>query len=289
MSSTPIRLITFNIRYAATALASPLELPWPLRLPPLAAFLHSILTPTTLLLLQEATPPQLHDILHALNHPPSPSPTMPPSPSTASPSSLTWSYIGLTRGSFPDEANPILYPTQSFHLTRSATLWLSPTPDRPSRGWDAGLHRIVTVGELVPVGGGKSVVVMNTHLDHAGHRARLESVGVLSNVAREWGGGDGAVFLGGDFNSRPGGEVVRGMEAGGWREVVDLVEGGGRWKGEETYTTFGEAGERRGKIDYLFVRGGEVVVEGFEVLGNEAGGVLFSDHRAVVADVRVLG
>jgi len=32
-----------------------------------------------------------------------------------------------------------------------------------------------------------------------------------------------------------------------------------------------------------------VVVEKFEVLGNEAGGVLFSDHRAVVADVRVSG
>lgn len=145
------------------------------------------------------------------------------------------------------------------------------------------------MGEFVPShGAGKSVVVMNTHLDHAGHRARLESVGVLGRVAREWGGG-GAVFLGGDFNSRPGGEVVKRMEAGGWREVVDLFGEGERWKGEETYTTFGEAGERRGKIDYLFVRGGEVVVERFEVMGNEKGGVLFSDHRAVVADVRVLG
>lgn len=279
--STPLRLITFNIRYAATTLASPLELPWPLRLPHLTAFLHSILTPTTLLLLQEATPPQLHDILRALNNPPSPT-------------GLTWSHIGLPRASFPDEANPILYATQSFRLTRSATLWLSPTPDSPSRGWDAGLNRIVTVGEFVPSQGGKGVVVMSTHLDHAGQRARLESVGVLGRVAGEWGGreGVGAVFLGGDFNSRPGSEVVKGMEGGGWREVVDLFGDRERWKGEETYTTFGEAGERRGKIDYLFVRGEKaqgVVVEGFEVMGNEAQGVLFSDHRAVVADVRVLG
>ncbi|KAK0752109.1 Endonuclease/exonuclease/phosphatase [Schizothecium vesticola] len=226
--STQIRLVTFNIRYAAPTLA-PLE---------------------------EATASQLHDILAALNQPPSPT-------------GLTWSHIGTTRcpGSFPDESNPILYPTQSFLPSRSATLWLSSTPDRPSRGWDAGLHRIVTT---------KSVVVMNTHLDHAGRKARVESVGLLGRVAREWDGeGVGAVFLGGDFNSRPGSEVVRRMTVGGgWREVVDL-----EW-------------EERGKIDYLFVRGEKVegvVVDRFEVLGNEAEGVLFSDHRAVVADVRVLG
>jgi endonuclease/exonuclease/phosphatase family metal-dependent hydrolase len=73
------------------------------------------------------------------------------------------------------EAVPIGFDPKRFDLLDSGLYWLSPTPAVPSKGWDAAFNRIVTWLRLRVHGTGQQVLAVNTHWDHIGTVARLES------------------------------------------------------------------------------------------------------------------
>lgn len=275
-ATLPLRVLSFNIRYANPHPVKN-EAPWPERLPHLATTLRFLTSqnPNAFLCHQEVLHSQLQDISRELGP--------------------SWSHIGIGRdGGNDGEFSPVFYQPATWKCEKEKTAWLSPTPDRPSRGWDAALKRIVTMGLFSHRTTGARVVVMSTHFDHVGTEARAQSAKLILEFVAEWRQLEGpdkplAVVLGGDFNSTPEDEGYRTMTAPGtgMLDTKELVDADRRYGNDLTYTSFGEANSKR--IDFLFVTSELAVdVTQYGVPANRFDdGVYISDHRPVVVDLEI--
>lgn len=145
---------------------------------------------------------------------------------------------------------------------------------------------------------GARVVVLSTHFDHRGKKAREESARLILNLADSWVreiGGPGkatpAVFLGGDFNSTPDDRAYQTMTApgAGMTDISTLIPEDRRYGNELTYSSFNEPDQVPKRIDFLFVKDTSGIrFLTFGVLANRFDdGVFVSDHRAVVADMEI--
>jgi len=112
-------------------------------------------------------------------------------------------FIGVGRddGELAGEMCAVFFRRDRFERIDSGTFWLSETPDSPgSRGWDAALPRIATWVRLRDRHIDADIVFINTHFDHRGEAARLESARMLGRRAVEI--ADGApIVITGDFNA----------------------------------------------------------------------------------------
>ncbi|CAK7566584.1 MAG: hypothetical protein SEPTF4163_004531 [Sporothrix epigloea] len=309
-----VRLLTYNVRFANARPVKGEEL-WEVRCPKLCnqiRFATSGLA-AVFVCLQEVLHQQLLDIMDAL---------------TNSGEGEHWSYIGCGRddGKEAGEYCPILYRTNAWTCERSGTFWLSDQPEVPSVGWDAALERIVTMGQFKHQVTGIRVIMMNTHFDHQGLVARVESARFIVAIAKQWRESlaetnpdddrlhepdtldDPYVptFLAGDFNSEEHEDAYKAITSP--EAMVDLEtllpenKRYGHFK--NTYTSFGEPGEHAKRIDFLFVDDfslhqhrqratpdatkGKVEVRTFAVLSNTFDeGFVYSDHRPVVSDIMI--
>lgn len=291
----PLRILTHNIRYAT---GSPFkgERPWAERKQPL---LNELLFNTrhqdAFICLQEVLHNQIVDIHDGLNARPSNA----PAPGTSA--DPAWAYIGVGRddGQQAGEYSPIFYRPAVWQLERWETVWLSETPDRPSKSWDAASIRIVTVGMFKHRSTRQTVLALNTHLDDQGSRSRYEAAHLILRTIRRYREGEhgdriAGVFLTGDFNSEEHQEayqVLTGSQSG-LADAGKLVDAAQHYGNQITWTGFGYEGEPPSRIDYLLLQsspdGRPWTVEGYAVLANRFDdGVYNSDHRAVVSDVRL--
>jgi endonuclease/exonuclease/phosphatase family metal-dependent hydrolase len=114
-------------------------------------------------------------------------------------------FVGAGRddGKRAGEFSPIMFKSDRFELLASGQWWLSPTPEKvASKGWDAALPRIVTWARLKERGSGVTLLMFNTHWDHVGNVARVESGKLMRRLVDEKRGGeDVPVIVTGDFNS----------------------------------------------------------------------------------------
>lgn len=94
-----------------------------------------------------------------------------------------WIGVGRDDGQQKGEYSALLYRADLYECLQQKTVWLSPTPDKPSKGWDAALERICTYGLFKHKKSKKLIWVMNTHFDHVGKEARLESAKQLWQLA----------------------------------------------------------------------------------------------------------
>lgn len=184
------------------------------------------------------------------------------------------------------EYSPVFYRSDRFHLVRSGTRWLSPTPEAPgSMGWDAACPRIVTWGELRDRASGLSFFVFNTHFDHRGEIARLESARALAAWIREI-AKDAAVLVTGDFNCPPSSPPIRTLTD----ENRFLVTARSRSRlpahgPSTTWNGFADDFDAaRAPIDHVFVRPATLVLK-HGVLTERIGKRHVSDHFAVVAEL----
>ena len=110
--------------------------------------------------------------------------------------------IGMARddGKKAGEYSAIFYKKKQLKVIQCGTFWLSDRPDKPgSRGWDAACNRVVTWAEFEHRASGRHFLAMNTHFDHVGDTARVESAMLIINKAAEL-AGKIPVILTGDFN-----------------------------------------------------------------------------------------
>lgn len=117
-----------------------------------------------------------------------------------------YKYVGAGRddGKTQGEYSPIFYDSSKFTALRSGSFWLSPTPEKPSKGWDAALNRICTYVLLKEINGGELIWIFNTHFDHIGVEARYHSAElILDQIAANLQEKDAPVLLIGDFNMEP--------------------------------------------------------------------------------------
>lgn len=271
-ASLPLRIITFNIRYAATSLEAN-EKPWSTRRPLLInqVAAQAAEASTTVIGLQEVLNNQLNDIKSGLGS--------------------QWAHIGVGRddGATQGEYSPILYRTDVLRVLYSEVKWLSPTPDVVSFGWGAGSRRIVTIGVFEHIATGTRFIHANTHLDNVSSQARSEGIKVVVSrmkaVQQTW--GQLPVSLTGDFNSAPNGDAYSTLAGLNYVEDLwDLATHVGT--NQLTYTGFSQTGQSR--IDYIWIGPKDVLPytpQTIEIVGNYVDGVFISDHRMVVGDVVV--
>lgn len=197
---------------------------------------------------------------------------------------VEYNYFGKSRSEDPmDEHSPIFFKKNKYELLLSNTFWLSETPDKPSKGWDAALNRIVTWGKLKHKETGKIFFHFNTHFDHIGEQARLESAKLLKKKIREI-AGDNEFIVTGDFNFDPSSNYYQILTEDETSEVrlvdASLVSDETERKG--TFTGFDLSKPAEGPIDYIFVKP-TLTVSNYEVIDTTYNGRLPSDHFPVKA------
>ncbi|KAI9845229.1 MAG: hypothetical protein M1837_004984 [Sclerophora amabilis] len=287
-SSVPIRTLTHNIRYATT---SPFkgEETWDIRKSRLCNELifNTRYSPEAFICLQEVLHNQLVDIDSALNR--------------GSDKYPAWVSIGVGRedGKQAGEYSPIFYQPTTWKLEKSKNVWLSETPDRPSKSWDASSTRILTIGVFRHKESRMRIVAMNTHLDDQGSKSRYEAAKIILNEIEEachQGNGRDRlpVFLAGDFNSEEHEEAYQRLNhpKSSIQDLRDKVRPTERYGDECTFTGFGYGPEPTKRIDFLFLERGiqdtdtGLSAVSYGVLANRFDDkVYLSDHRAVVGDL----
>ena len=337
--SLSVRVFTHNIRYA-TSSPSKNERQWQERFPLIMnqIFYHTRFISTggenekgsrttasssgnyaaTFICMQEVLRNQLYDILGSLNNIDDKAENH--GSQQKLPNGPVWSHIGVARddGKTRGEYGPILYPTKLFDLLHFENTWLSPTLDKPSRGWDAALPQILTSAVFEHKATKRRIAVFNTLLDHAGTVAREKSIGVIlkviDRITTQWRRSTATssssnderldYILTGDFNSFPTQEAYKAMVKSDTSvDVHQTVSARQRYGSEITFTGFEPDTDKDkgeiGRIDYIWlgpkgrVHGPDVSisktkgwhVQGYSVLPNVFDdGVFCSDHRCVVAD-----
>lgn len=291
----PLRLITHNIRYAKKV-PSEGEENWDIRKHRLISELNFISAQcaNSFICLQEVLHGQLLDILSELNR-----------------GKKTWNYIGVGRddGHEAGEYSPILYQPSAWILQSYKTVWLSKTPDRPSKSWDAASIRILTIGNFQHRQNRIEIVAMNTHLDDQGSQSRLEAAKIiLDQVSTCTKKADKTsslpLFLCGDFNSEPNQDAYEAITSDDspMCDIQNYVPEERRYGNFHTFTGFGPEVSRPTRIDFLFInqkcphapitnetssdQTRSWNVEGYGILANLfEDGIYCSDHRAVVGDL----
>lgn len=108
--------------------------------------------------------------------------------------------VGRDDGKKAGEFSALFYKRKVVKPVRSGTFWLSETPDvAGSRGWDAACNRVVTWAEFVHKESGRHFMVFNTHFDHMGDTARVQSAMLINRKIAEL-ANRLPVILTGDFN-----------------------------------------------------------------------------------------
>jgi endonuclease/exonuclease/phosphatase family metal-dependent hydrolase len=89
-----------------------------------------------------------------------------------------YKYLGVGRddGKTLGEYLPIFYKVDKFTLMKNGWFWLSETPEKPSKGWDAACNRMCNWAVLRDTITHKNFLFINTHLDHKGKLAQENSI-----------------------------------------------------------------------------------------------------------------
>lgn len=199
-----------------------------------------------------------------------------------------YSYVGVGRedGKGKGEFAPIFYNKERFKEIKSGTFWLSETPEKVSKGWDAALERIATWAIFSDKFNGKEFIFINTHFDHKGKKARIESSKLLKKKAFEL-AGEKPMILTGDFNLEPESEGIRLLlEPDGKKTIVNSNKIA-KYTYGPAWTTCGFDGrpfEKRKIIDYIFVKNIEKVNR-YAVLAEMLNELYLSDHCPVFVEL----
>ena len=188
--------------------------------------------------------------------------------------------VGRDDGKAAGEYCALFYRKDRYAVVDSGTFWLSPTPEKPSKGWDAALNRICTYAVLKDLQNGKQLLVLNTHFDHVGEAARVQSAKLLLEKIKATTSKGRAVVLLGDLNTEPGSAPIQTLTQATQdaRTVCKTTPYGP----EGTFNGFQLATapiERR--IDYVFVQ--RLSVLQYAVLTEQELGRYPSDHLPVMA------
>jgi endonuclease/exonuclease/phosphatase family metal-dependent hydrolase len=198
--------------------------------------------------------------------------------------------VGRDDGREKGEMMAVYWRKARFEKTDGGHFWLSKTPEKAgSKAWDTSLPRMATWVRLKDAKGGKPVLLLNTHFDHKGKVARVESARLIREKVVELGKGC-SVIVTGDFNAGEGSDPYQALFGPRGKEespVLDSYRVAHPKKGEAEGTTTGfRAGPSKGsRIDWIGVsRDWKVIAAGID--RTEKGGRTPSDHFPVTATLR---
>lgn len=181
---------------------------------------------------------------------------------------------GLEKGEA--EACAVFFRNDKYDMLDKGTFWLSETPDTPSKGWDAACFRVVTWVHLKEKKCcGKELYFMNTHFDHIGKTARLESGKMIVERINEIVPEGVPVIVTGDFNSTVEDEALAPLRenllyARKAAAVTDSIP---------TYNGWGKASFDE-VIDHIFFK--NITPEKYRTITDDYGVPYLSDHYAII-------
>lgn len=249
------KALSYNIRYDGHSDLAP---DWSQRKAPIIAQLQG--ARPTIIGFQEVLKNQLEDLSKALP---------------------SFRVIGVGRddGKTAGEFAPIFFDTTRYQMLQSGTFWLSPTPDIPSKGWDAALKRICTYTLLQSKYDGKKLWVLNTHFDHIGETARLQSAQLLIEKFAEFTQIVNApLLLLGDFNAEPDSPAYL-LFKGSFQDLSCSMRHR-ELCSEPTFNAFTSTASDDKIIDYFFGSPGIISIQ-FKVLKKHFERSFPSDHFAL--------
>lgn len=164
-----------------------------------------------------------------------------------------YDYIGAGRDDGKDkgEHSAIFYRTDKFDLVEKGDFWLSETPDKPSKGWDAVLPRICSWGHFKCKDTGFEFLFFNLHMDHMGKQARVESALLVQEKIKEF-GTELPAILTGDFNVDQTHQSYEALVSTGM--LKDSYEAADfRYATNGTFNSFNPNSFTTSRIDHVFV------------------------------------
>ena len=250
----PITIITYNIRLNV---ASDGINAWPNRKENVKALVKFY--DADVLCVQEALPDQFDDLL----------------------ASSDFDVVGVGRddGKRKGEFSAIYFNKNRFVKKDGGTFWLSPTPDVPSKGWDAALNRVCSWVKLYDKSNKKEFIVFNTHFDHVGVKARIEAANLIKQKIQELAPKLPVVFTG-DLNVTPETEAISTIKSF-LTDAKDIsIEP--HYGPNGTFNSFNFNSELKQTIDYIFVNKGFKVLK-HATLSDSKEKRYYSDHLPVFA------
>lgn len=212
---------------------------------------------------QEALPEQMKDIKSGLKN---------------------YDYIGVGRddGQQKGEFSAIFYNITRLDVVKSGTFWLSETPEKPSKGWDAALNRICTYAIFKDKKSKKEFLAMNIHFDHIGNVARGKSSELILKKIKELNPRNLPVTLSGDFNLTEDTEPVKILSQN-MKDTFYHSETK-HYGPVGTFTAFNVSEVPKERIDYIFTK--DFKIRSHRHINDRRENLLYpSDHFPVIVNL----
>lgn len=259
--SQNLKVMTYNIRLS---LESDKENSWTNRKPETVSLINYY--HPDIMGVQEAVPEQMVDLRNGLKN---------------------YASVGVGRddGANKGEFSAVFYDAVKFQLLKGGTFWLSETPDKPSKGWDAALNRICSYALLKMKNGGKKVWVFNVHFDHVGNLARVNASKLILEKIKSFNTQNYPVILSGDFNLTEDSEPIRILS----RNLNDTFYHSEtpHYGSKGTFQDFDVNTPPKDRIDYIFTKGFRVL--NHRTINDRRENLLYpSDHFPVFTEIQFL-
>lgn len=186
--------------------------------------------------------------------------------------------VGRKDGRKEGEIMAIFYNKKTIKLIKWGTFWLSETPEKPSKGWDAACFRSATWALMKDKASGRKFYYVNTHLDHVGWEARKNGLKLIVDRIAEINPENYPMILTGDFNmriERPEFDDLKKVMRNA-REVAFKTDHHG------TFNDWGKAADDE-IIDYIWFKGFSSCTEYETITKPYMNRAYVSDHYPIKA------
>jgi endonuclease/exonuclease/phosphatase family metal-dependent hydrolase len=185
--------------------------------------------------------------------------------------------IGRDDGEDNGEFASIFYKTDDFLILDKGTFWLSKTPEIPSIGWDAVIKRICTWIKLKKKSNGQIIYTFNTHFDHKGKQARIESAKLIVKKILQMSNINDNLYFVGDFN----GMINQKMFNPILEEFKNARKHAQKKDQTKSFNFFGRfAGVLNRNIDFIFYKNS--FPQDYRVITKNYGVAYISDHYPII-------
>ncbi|MFV8347119.1 endonuclease/exonuclease/phosphatase family protein [Flavobacterium sp. ZB4P13] len=200
---------------------------------------------------------------------------------------LEYNNVGIGRdGIGQGESSNIFYKKERFTVKESNTFWLSETPDKISKGWDAAYNRVCTYALFKDLKTKQLFWVFNTHLDHIGVAARTKGIQLILSKIKGLNTKNYPVILMGDLNSEPKEDRMIML-----KKAMDDCRDVTHEKPFGPYGTFNNFKHNEPVtklIDYIFISKNSILkVKKYAVLSDSKDLKYPSDHLPVYVEINL--
>lgn len=197
-----------------------------------------------------------------------------------------YSYIGIGReGGTEGEYAAIFYNDKKIKVLDANTFWLSETPEKLSKGWDAAQYRICSYALFEDLASGIRFFVFNTHFDHKGDLAREKSADLILAEINKINDKNFPCFLMGDFNLTPEQSPIQKIS----KVMSDsrIVCTSNPFGPQETFCDFDVCKAPEKRIDFIFINNQQITITKYATIVDVQNVRYPSDHYPVLVNCTI--